>query len=51
MARMPVAYRHAGEREAPRVREVRMQDEIIEPPGSHEPTEYHKTPKKAAASG
>jgi MFS family permease len=28
-----------------------MQDEIIEPPGSHEPTEFHKTPKKAAASG
>jgi MFS family permease len=28
-----------------------MQSEIIEPPGSHEPTEYHKTPKKAAASG
>jgi len=28
-----------------------MQDEIIEQPGSHEPTEYHKTPKKAAASG
>lgn len=27
-----------------------MQDEIIEPAGSHEPTEYHKTPKKAAAS-
>jgi MFS family permease len=26
-------------------------DEIIEPPGSHEPTEYHKTPRKAAASG
>jgi len=28
-----------------------MQSEIIEPPGSHEPTEFHKTPKKAAASG
>jgi MFS family permease len=28
-----------------------MQDEIVEPPGSHEPTEFHKTPKKAAASG
>jgi MFS family permease len=28
-----------------------MKDEIIEPPGSHEPTEFHKTPKKAAASG
>lgn len=28
-----------------------MQDEINEQPGSHEPTEYHKTPKKAAASG
>ncbi len=28
-----------------------LQDEINEPPGSHEPTEYHKTPKKAAASG
>jgi hypothetical protein len=26
-------------------------DEIIEPEGSHEPTEFHKTPKKAAASG
>lgn len=25
--------------------------EIVEPPGSHEPTEYAKTPKKAAASG
>jgi MFS family permease len=28
-----------------------MRDEIIERPGSHEPTEFHKTPKKAAASG
>jgi MFS family permease len=28
-----------------------VQDEINEQPGSHEPTEYHKTPKKAAASG
>lgn len=28
-----------------------MQEEINEQPGSHEPTEYHKTPKKAAASG
>src|SRR5690349_3176471 len=28
-----------------------MQDEIVEPPGSHEPTEYAKQPKKAAASG
>jgi MFS family permease len=28
-----------------------MQDEIVEQPGSHEPSEYHKTPKKAAASG
>jgi MFS family permease len=28
-----------------------MQDEIAEPAGSHEPTEHHKTPKKAAASG
>jgi MFS family permease len=28
-----------------------MRDEIKEPPGSHEPTEYAKTPKKAAASG
>ena len=28
-----------------------MQDEINERPGSHEPAEYHKTPKKAAASG
>ncbi len=28
-----------------------MKDEITEGPGSHEPTEYHKTPKKAAASG
>src|ERR671920_375953 len=27
------------------------QDEIIEPPGSHEPTAHKKTPKKAAASG
>src|SRR5919112_2866857 len=27
------------------------QDEIIEPPGSHEPTAHQKTPKKAAASG
>jgi MFS family permease len=31
--------------------EDQMQDEIIERPGSHEPTEFHKTPKKAAASG
>jgi MFS family permease len=28
-----------------------MQDEIVEPPGSHEPTAHAKTPKKAAASG
>ena len=28
-----------------------MQDEIVEPPGSHEPTSIAKTPKKAAASG
>ena len=28
-----------------------MSDEILEPPGSHEPTEHAKTPKKAAASG
>jgi MFS family permease len=28
-----------------------MRDEIIEQPGSHEPAEYHKTPKKAAMSG
>jgi MFS family permease len=28
-----------------------MSDQIIEPPGSHEPTEHAKTPKKAAASG
>ena len=28
-----------------------MADVIKEPPGSHEPTEHEKTPKKAAASG
>src|SRR3954462_13041833 len=28
-----------------------MPDEIVEPPGSHEPTEFAKQPKKAAASG
>lgn len=28
-----------------------MRDEIEESAGSHEPTEFHKTPKKAAASG
>src|SRR6478736_6636904 len=28
-----------------------MDDKIVEPPGSHEPTEHAKTPKKAAASG
>jgi MFS family permease len=28
-----------------------MSDQIMEPSGSHEPTEYRKTPKKAAASG
>ena len=28
-----------------------MADKIVEPPGSHEPTEHEKTPKKAAASG
>ncbi len=28
-----------------------MPDVIQEPPGSHEPTEHVKTPKKAAASG
>lgn len=28
-----------------------MQDEYVERPGSHEPVEFKKTPKKAAASG
>jgi MFS family permease len=28
-----------------------MPDQVVEPPGSHEPTEFAKTPKKAAASG
>ncbi len=28
-----------------------MRDEIVEPPGSHEPSAHVKTPKKAAASG
>jgi len=28
-----------------------MQDELSERPGSHEPTEFRKTPRKAAASG
>ena len=28
-----------------------MADQIVEPTGSHEPTEFAKTPKKAAASG
>jgi MFS family permease len=28
-----------------------MDDTIVEPEGSHEPTEYAKTPRKAAASG
>ena len=28
-----------------------MPDEIVEPPGSGEPTEHAKQPKKAAASG
>jgi MFS family permease len=28
-----------------------LRDEIVEAPGSHEPTEFHKTPRKAAASG
>ena len=28
-----------------------MRDEIVEPPGSGEPTEHAKQPKKAAASG
>src|SRR3954447_446975 len=28
-----------------------MSNELVEPAGSHEPTEYKKTPKKAAASG
>src|SRR5215213_1044413 len=31
--------------------EGEMSDQILEPPGSHEPTEHAKTPKKAAASG
>src|SRR5215210_4457846 len=31
--------------------EGEMSDQILEPPGSHEPTECAKTPKKAAASG
>ena len=28
-----------------------MSDNIVDQPGSHEPTEYDKTPRKAAASG
>src|SRR5207247_4708649 len=32
-------------------REAAMQDEIVEDASSHEPSEFHKTPKKAAASG
>src|SRR6478735_9100749 len=28
-----------------------MQDELIEPPDSHQPSHYEKTPKKAAISG
>jgi MFS family permease len=28
-----------------------MRDDIVEQPGSHEPTQFTKTPKKAAASG
>ena len=28
-----------------------MRDRVVEPPGSHEPNEFVKTPKKAAASG
>src|ERR1700730_3983310 len=28
-----------------------MPDEFFEARGSHEPTEFHKTPRKAAASG
>src|SRR3954467_8951736 len=28
-----------------------MKDEIVEPPGSHEPSAHVKTPRKAAASG
>ena len=28
-----------------------MRDAVVEPPGSHEPREFQKTPKKAAASG
>jgi MFS family permease len=28
-----------------------MRDEIVEPPGSHEPTHHAKTPRKAALSG
>ena len=28
-----------------------MPDQVVEPAGSHEPTEFAKTPKKAAASG
>jgi MFS family permease len=40
-----------GSDEVPTVREDRMRDEIAEQPGSHEPVEYQKTPRKAAASG
>ena len=28
-----------------------VRDEIVETAGSHEPAEFHKTPRKAAASG
>src|SRR5829696_2380313 len=44
---LPSASTDAGARSG----EGEMSDQILEPPGSHEPAEYHKTPKKAAASG
>jgi MFS family permease len=33
------------------IEEAHVRDQITEPPGSHEPDEFVKTPKKAAASG
>src|SRR5215218_3750719 len=44
---LPSASTDAGARSG----EGEMSDQILEPPGSHEPNEHAKTPKKAAASG
>ncbi|HZH20598.1 MAG TPA: hypothetical protein VEZ18_10420, partial [Geodermatophilus sp.] len=47
----PPKHRCPAPTGAPPSEEDPMRDRVVEPPGSHEPNEFVKTPKKAAASG